>query len=415
MFIKLAQKFHKTGGIVMKNEADVVIVSACRTAIGKFGGIFKDFRASQLASHVLNEVVNRVNLEKSLVDDIILGDCIQHPAEANTARTAALLAGFPVEVPACTIQRQCSSAMQAVELGYLKIKNNDADIVIAGGVESMSSAYYYVDGARWGMRLRHGEFTDAMWELLHSGSRLLGDPIIMGQTAENLAQMYNISREEQDEVALRSHNNAEKAIKENKFKDEITPITIEKKGKKLVLDTDEHVRFGITLDDLKKLKPVFKKDGTVTAGNSSGLNDGAAAILLMSRKKAEELGLKPLAKIIGFAVAGVDPKIMGYGPVPATKKLLKKTKLDLDQIGLIELNEAFAAQYLACEKKLGINREITNVNGSGIGLGHPVGCTGARIIVSLMYEMKKRDVELGLATLCVGGGMGMATIIENED
>ncbi len=399
----------------MKKDSDVVIVSAVRTAIGKFGGIFKDFRASKLASYVLDEVVKRVNVEKQMVDDVIMGDCIQHPAEANTARTAALMANFPVEVPACTIQRQCSSAMQAVELGYLKIKNGDADIVIGGGVESMSSAFYYVDGARWGMRLQHGEFTDSMWELLHSGSRLLGEPMIMGQTAENLAEMYNISREEQDEVALRSHNNAERAIKEGKFKDEIVPIEFEKKGKKYTLDTDEHVRYGLKIEDLKRLKPVFKKDGTVTAGNSSGLNDGAAAILLMSRKKAKELGLKPLAKIIGFQVAGVDPKIMGFGPVPATKKLLEKTKISLSDIGLIELNEAFAAQYLACEKNLGLNREIVNVNGSGIGLGHPVGCTGARIMVSLMYEMKRRNVEIGLATLCVGGGMGMATIIENED
>ena len=399
----------------MKKDSDVVIVSAVRTAIGKFGGIFKDLRASKLASYVLDEVVKRVNVEKQMVDDVILGDCIQHPAEANTARTAALMAKFPVEVPACTIQRQCSSAMQAVELGYLKIKNGDADIVIGGGVESMSSAFYYVDGARWGIRLRHGEFTDSMWELLHSGSRLLGEPMIMGQTAENLAEMYNISREEQDEVALRSHNNAERAIKEGKFKDEIVAIEFEKKGKKYTLDTDEHVRYGLKIEDLKRLKPVFKKDGTVTAGNSSGLNDGAAAILLMSRKKAKELGLKPLAKIIGFQVAGVDPKIMGFGPVPATKKLLEKTKISLSDIGLIELNEAFAAQYLACEKNLGLNREIVNVNGSGIGLGHPVGCTGARIMVSLMYEMKRRNVEIGLATLCVGGGMGMATIIENED
>ncbi|GAB6888058.1 acetyl-CoA C-acetyltransferase [Desulfothermus okinawensis JCM 13304] len=399
----------------MKKDSDVVIVSACRTAIGKFGGIFKNFRASKLASIVLDEVVKRAGIEKQIVDDIILGDCIQHPAEANTARTAALMANFPVEVPACTIQRQCSSAMQATELGYLKIKNGDADVVIGGGVESMSSAYYYVDGARWGMRLQHGEFTDSMWELLHSGSRILGEPMIMGQTAENLAEMYNISREEQDEVALRSHNNAEKAIKSGKFKEEIVPVEFERKGKKYVLDTDEHVRYGLKIEDLKKLRPVFKKDGTVTAGNSSGLNDGAAALLLMSRKKAKELGLKPLARIIGFQVAGVDPKIMGFGPVPATKKLLEKTGISLSDIGLIELNEAFAAQYLACEKNLGLNREIVNVNGSGIGLGHPVGCTGARIIVSLLYEMRRRSVGLGLATLCVGGGMGMATIIENED
>ncbi len=394
----------------MKNSNDVVIVSACRTAIGKFGGIFKDLKASQLATFVLKNVIERINLDKNLIDDIILGDCVQHPAEANTARTAMLMAGFPVEIPACTIQRQCSSAMQAVELGYLKIKNGDADIILAGGVESMSNAPFYVDGARWGLRLTHKEFTDAMWEMLYSGSRLLGKPMIMGETAENLAEKYNISREEQDHIALRSHNNAEKAIKEGKFKDEIVPVKIKDK----IFEIDEHVRFGLKLEDLQKLKPVFKKGGTVTAGNSSGLNDGAAALVIMKRIKAEELGLKPMAKIIGFSVAGVEPEYMGFGPVPATQKLLKKTGISLKDIELIELNEAFAAQYLACEKALELDRDITNVNGSGIGLGHPVGCTGARIIVSLLYEMKRRQAQLGLATLCVGGGMGMSTIIELE-
>ena len=392
----------------MNNGNDVVIVSACRTPIGRFGGMFKNIKASKLASIVLDDSVKRVNIEKDKVDDIILGDCIQHPSEANTARTSSLMAGFPVEVPACTIQRQCSSAMQAVELGYLKVKNNDADIVIAGGVESMSSAYYYVDGARWGMRLTHGEFTDSMWELLHSGSRLLGQPMIMGETAENLAEKYNISREEQDEIAFRSHQNAENATKEGKFKEETVPVKVKDK----IFETDEHIRFGLKMEDIRKLKPVFRKDGTVTAGNSSGLNDGAAALVIMKRSKAEDLGLKPLAKLVGFSVAGVEPEYMGYGPVPATKKLLEKTGVSLKDIGVIELNEAFAAQYLACEKALDINREITNVNGSGIGLGHPVGCTGARIIVSLIYEMKRREVELGLATLCVGGGMGMACLVE---
>ncbi len=394
----------------MKSKDDIVIVSACRTPIGKFGGIFKDLKASHLATFVLKDVVERIKLDKNLIDDIILGDCVQHPAEANTARTAMLMAGFPVEIPACTIQRQCSSAMQAVELGFLKIKNGDAEIILAGGVESMSNAPFYVDGARWGLRLTHKEFTDAMWEMLYSGSRIFGKPMIMGETAENLGEKYNISREEQDVIALRSHNNAEKATKEGKFQEEIVPVKIKDK----VFEIDEHIRFGLKLEDLQKLKPVFKKNGTVTAGNSSGLNDGAAVLIIMKRNKAEELGIKPLAKIIGFSVAAVEPEFMGYGPVPATEKLLKKTGISLKDIELIELNEAFAAQYLACEKALNLNREITNVNGSGIGLGHPVGCTGARIIVSLFYEMKRRGAQLGLATLCVGGGMGMATIIELE-
>ena len=398
----------------MKNKDDIVIVAACRTAIGKFGGIFKDFKASQLAAVLLDEIVKKVNLDKHIIDDIILGDCVQHPSEVNTARTAMLLANFPVKIPACTIQRQCSSAMQAVELGYLKIKNNDANVIIAGGVESMSNAFYYVDGARWGMRLTHGEFTDAMWEMLHSGSRVLGNPMIMGETAENLAKKFDISREDQDIVALRSHNNAENAIKNGKFKDEIVAVKISKKGKEILLDKDEHVRFNLKMEDLSNLKPIFKKNGTVTAGNSSGLNDGAALIILMKRSMAKELGLEPLAKIIGFSVAGVPPEIMGFGPVPATEKLLKKTGVKLQDIGLIELNEAFAAQYIACERALNLNREIVNVNGSGIGLGHPVGCTGARIMVSLIYEMKKRDINIGLASLCVGGGMGMSVLIENE-
>ncbi len=395
----------------MKNR-DVVIVAACRTAIGKFGGMFKNFRASQLASFVLEDIVNRAGIEKHLIDDIILGDCVQHPAEANTARTAMLTANFPHEVTACTIQRQCSSAMQAVEFGFLKILNSDADIIIAGGVESMSNAPFYVDGARWGLRLTHGEFTDAMWEMLYSGSRLLGDPFIMGETAENLALKYNISREEQDEVALRSHNNAEQAIKRGKFKDEIVEVKYKKRDKNIIISEDEHVRKNLTIEDLQKLRPAFKKNGSVTAGNSSGLNDGAAALLIMSLKKAKELHLTPLAKIVGFAVAGVEPKLMGFGPVPATEKLLKKTGIRLEDIELIELNEAFAAQYLSCEKGLDLNREIVNVNGSGIGLGHPVGATGARIIVSLLYEMRRRGNRLGLASLCVGGGMGMSAIIE---
>jgi len=397
--------------VVLKDN-DVVIASACRTAIGKFGGMFKDMKASELGAAVLNEVVERAGIEKKCVDDIILGDCVQHPSEANTARTAMLMAGFPFEVTACTIQRQCSSAMQALEFGYLKIINKDAHVIIAGGVESMSNAPFYVDGARWGMRLTHGEFTDAMWEMLYSGSRFLGEPFIMGETAENLAEKYSISREEQDEVALRSHNNVEAAIKQGKFEDEIVPVKYVKKGKEFFLKTDEHVRLGLTIDDLKKLKPAFKKNGTVTAGNSSGLNDGASAILIMSYSKAKELGLSPMAKLIGFSVAGVDPKFMGYGPVPATEKLLKKTGIALSDIELLELNEAFAAQYIACEKSLGLNRDIVNVNGSGIGLGHPVGCTGTRIVVSLLYEMRRRGSNLGLASLCVGGGMGMSVVIE---
>jgi acetyl-CoA C-acetyltransferase len=306
--------------------------------------------------------------------------------------------------------------MQALAFGVQQIKAGDSQIVLAGGVESMSSAPYVLMTARWGHRLTHGQMTDAMWEMLHSGSNLLEKKgYIMGQTAENLAQKYNISREEQDIIALRSHNNAEAAIKAGKFKDEIVPVPIpQKKGEPRLVDTDEHVRLGLTMADLAKLFPAFNKEGSVTAGNSSGLNDGAAAVIITTRARAQELGLNPLARIVAQTAAGVDPKLMGYGPVPSTEKCLKRAGMTLNDIQLIEVNEAFAAQYLACEKGLGLNREITNVNGSGIGLGHPVGATGVRIIITLMYEMARRNLSVGLATLCVGGGMGMTTIIERD-
>ena len=400
----------------MGHENDVVIVSAARTAIGRFGGSLKDIRASQLAAHVMKEALRRANdLDPALLSDIIVGDCVQCFDEANTARTAALFAGFPVEIPAVTIQRQCASSMQALNFGVQQIKCGDSEIVLVAGTESMSSAPYYLSGARWGMRLMNHEATDALWEMLHSGSRLLGDAIIMGQTAENLAEKYGISREDQDQLALESQHKAEAAIRAGKFKDEIVPIEVPgKKGEKRIFDQDEHPRFGLKLEDLAKLKPVFKKDGTVTAGNSSGLNDGAAAAVIMTRKKAKELGLQPMARIHAHAIAAVDPHYMGYGPVPATEKILKKAGMSLKDIELVELNEAFAAQYIACERGLGLDRSITNVNGSGISLGHPVGCTGLRIIITLIYEMARRDLEVGLATLCVGGGMGMSTIIVRD-
>ncbi len=399
----------------MKKNDDVVIVAGVRTPIGDFGGSLSSVRAHDLGALVINAVIEKTGVPRDIFSDVIMGDCCQCPDEANTARTAMLKAGLPVEIPAVTIQRQCSSAMQAVAFGVQQIKCGDSEVVLAGGVESMSSAPYVLNSARWGQRLRHGEMTDAMWEMLHSGSRVLGDPFIMGETAENLAGKYGISREDQDEVALRSHRNAEEAIKAGRFRDEIVPVPVpQRKGAPKMVDQDEHPRFGLTMDDLTRLKPVFKKDGTVTAGNSSGLNDGAAAVILMRRDKAQELGLTPMARIVGAAVAGVDPKFMGYGPVPSTEKVLTRTGVALKDIQLIELNEAFAAQYLACERGLGLDREITNVNGSGVGLGHPVGCTGARIMISLIYEMARRNLSLGLATLCVGGGMGMSTILERE-
>lgn len=396
----------------MSRDRDVVIVSAVRTAIGKFGGALKDVRASTLAAHVIRTVIQRAhNLDKELIEEVILGDCIQCTDEANTARTAALLAGIPDQVPAYTVQRQCASSMQALAAAAQQIRAGDSDVILVGGTESMSSGPYYVANARWGMRLMNQELTDSVWEILHSGSRFLGAPMIMGATAENLAEKYGITREEQDELALQSHARAEAAIREGRFKDEIVPIELP--GGR-IFDQDEHPRFGLQMEDLNRLKPVFQKNGTVTAGNSSGLNDGAAAAILMSRARANDLGLEPMARVVTCNAAGVEPRLMGYGPVPATEKALKKAGITLGEIELVELNEAFAAQAIVCQRGIGLSWSNTNVNGSGIGLGHPIGCTGLRIVVSLLYEMARRDVELGLATLCVGGGMGMATLLARE-
>ena len=395
---------------------DVVAVSAVRTAIGKFGGALKEMKASSLLAHVFREALRRAGgMDAGLLDEIVAGDCVQCFDEANTARTAALLAGIPHEVPAYTVQRQCSSSMQALNAAAQQIRCGDADVVLVGGVESMSSAPYYIAGARWGLRLMNQEVTDSVWEILHSGSRVLGEPMMMGVTAENLAEKYGILREDQDRVALESHQKAQAAIESGRFAEEIVPLDIPSgKGKSVVFDRDEHPRFNLALSDLERLKPAFKKDGTVTAGNSSGLNDGASAMVLMTRTRARDLGLTPLARIAGCAAAGVEPNLMGYGPVPATRKLLERTGIQLKNVGLIEVNEAFAAQYLACERALGLDRSIVNVNGSGIGLGHPVGCTGLRIVVSLIHEMAKRDVETGLASLCVGGGMGMSAVVVRD-
>lgn len=390
---------------------DVVIVAGARTPIGDFGGAFRDMLAHQLAAVVIKEVIARAGIEPGQVDEVILGNCLQRSDEPNIGRTAALVAGLPKEVTGMTVQRQCSSGMQAIVSGYQQIVTGDSDIVLAGGTECMSAGVYVLKGARWGQRLQHGQMTDSMWEMLT-------DPIhqiLMGETAERLADKYGITREEQDEVALRSHLNAVRAIDEGRFKEEIVPVPVpqRKKPPKMV-DTDEHPRRDISLEKLAQLPPTFRKNGTVTAGNASGLNDAAAAVLLMSAAKAAELGLKPLGRIVSFARAGVEPDLMGYGPVPATRKALERASLTLADIELIELNEAFAAQYLACEKLLELNRDITNVNGSGISLGHPVGCTGARIIITLLYEMARRNLRRGLATLCIGGGMGMTMIVERE-
>jgi len=388
---------------------EAVIVSAVRTPICDFGGAFKDMKAGDLSAVVMRETIKRAGIESRAIDDIVWGCCLQDFDEPNVARCAALKAGIPIEVPAYTVQRQCSSAMQALNNAAQQVRWGEADIILCGGVESYSTAPYVLRDARWGARLMHKNMYDSIWDLLYSGGE-----IIMGMTAELIARKWNITREESDEVAVRSHNNAERAITGGKFKEEIVPVPVpQKKGEPKMIDQDEHVRFGLTIEDVRKLKPVFDKDGIVTAASSSGINDGAAGLVIMSSEKAKEMRIKPLAVVGDFGVGGVDPNYMGEGPIPATKNLFAKSKYSLSDIGLIELNEAFAAQYIACERGIGVNREITNVNGSGCGLGHPVGCTGARIVVTLLYEMKRRGVENGLATLCAGGGMGTSILVHN--
>lgn len=387
---------------------DVVIVNATRTPIGDFGGSLKDVSATSLAMAIVDSSLRQAGVEKRFVEQVIMGNCFE-PLDQNVARIAAVKCGLPFETPAFTIVVNCASGMQAMICGTQAIRDGDVGVVLAGGVESMSNAPYILTTTRWGQRLQHGQLIDMLWRAMQEYPIGAG----MGLTAENLAEKYGISREEQDKFSLISQQRACKAIQEGRFKDEITPVSIpQKKGEAKIVDTDEHPRPDATLEKLAKLPPAFKKDGTVTAGNSSGLNDAAAMTLLMSKEKAKEIGRKPLAKILGYAIVGVDPSYMGIGPVAATQKALKKVGLSLKDIQLIEINEAFAAQYLSCEKELGLDREIVNVNGSGIALGHPVGATGCRLVVTLIHEMAKRDLHLGLATLCVGGGLGFAMVIE---
>jgi acetyl-CoA C-acetyltransferase len=413
---------------------DVVIVSACRTAIGAFGGSLRESHAARLAAVTMKEAVKRAGIEPGMIDDVRFGCCLEPGDALNVARVGALLAGIPADVTAVTINRVCTSAMDAVVSGMMMIQTGTADIILAGGTEHMSGIAYTVPSARWGCRLQDQVFVDTMMQALHVGSHLIphpeqgpvkegmpldlfkGKPYIMGLTAEFVAQHHNISREEMDEVALRSHNNAERATKEGDFKEEIVPVEIpQKKGKPPILfDKDEHFRPGLTLQQLAALPPAFiPKIGKVTAGNSSGINDGSSAMIIMSADKAKELGLKPLAKIRATGKGACHPSVMGLSPVPALQDLFKRNPdLKLDDFELIELNEAFAAQYIGVERELKFNREITNVNGSGIGLGHPVGSTGCRIMVTLLYAMKKRGKGLGLAMICGGGGVGMATALE---
>jgi acetyl-CoA C-acetyltransferase len=412
---------------------DVVIASACRTAIGTFGGALKDMHASKIAAVTMKAAVARAGIDPALIDDVRYGCCLEPEDTLNVARIGALMAGIPDTVTAVTINRVCISGMEATVSGMAMIQAGMADVVLAGGVEHMSGAAYSVPNARWGCRLQDQEFVDNVMRALYCGSHLIphpetgpvdatkpplsrfkGKPYIMGATAEFVAQHLGIGREEMDVVAQRSHASAERATRDGDFKDEIVPVAIpQRKGDPVMFEKDEHFRPGITLDQLKKLPPAFVPEGgTVTAGNSSGINDGSAAILLMSAEKAKELGVKPLARIRAVGRGGCHPSVMGLSPVPAVKDLLARSGLKLADFELIEVNEAFAAQYIGVERELGLNREITNVNGSGIALGHPIGATGARIIITLLHALKKRGKRLGLATLCGGGGVSMATAIE---
>lgn len=412
---------------------EVVIVSGCRTPIGAFGGTLKNIAAYHLASITMKEAVRRAGIDPAIIDDIRYGCCMEPVDSLNVARVASLLAGLPESITAVTINRVCISGMESVISGMAMIQAGMADVILAGGVEHMSGVPYVVEGARWGCRLQDDTFKDAMIHALHCGSHIIphpedgpvnaeeaplsyfkGKPYIMGHTAEFIAQHWKISREEMDEVAVRSHNNAERANNDGSFQEEIVPVPVPQRKKDPVMfEKDEHFRPGITLDDLSKLPPAFvPKTGKVTAGNASGINDGSAALVIMSMEKAKELGLKPLAKIRAIGRGACHPSIMGMSPVPAVEDLVKRSGLKVFDFDLVEVNEAFAAQYIGCERDLGLNREITNVNGSGIGLGHPVGATGARIMVTLMHALRRQGKSLGMATLCGGGGVSMAAAIE---
>ena len=392
---------------------DAVIVSAVRTALGRVGGSLKDVQPEDLAVKVILAAVERAGVEPAEVDEVILGQTKQSADAANLARVAALKAGFPVEVPAYTVMRQCGSGLQAVSNAVQAIWCGESDIVVAGGVESMSLAPYYLRGARFGFTSGNTVVVDSNTESQPRSQpyEVYGD-LTMGLTAENLAEKYSISRAAQDGFALRSQERAFAAIEGGRFGDEIVPVEVPaRKGPPVVFDTDEFPRH-TSLEALAKLKPVFKEGGSVTAGNSSGRNDGAACLVLMSAAAAKARGLEPLATVRAQAVAGVDPRFMGIGPAPATRKALQKAGLDLADIGLFEVNEAFAAQSLAVVQELGLDVDILNVNGGAIALGHPLGCSGARILTTLLYEMRRRGTRYGLAGICIAGGQGMATIVE---
>lgn len=391
---------------------EVVIASAVRTAIGTFGGSLKDIPAVDLGALVIKEAVNRAGIKPELVNEVVMGNVIQAGLGQNVARQSAVKAGLPIEIPAMTINMVCGSGLRSVALAAQMIKAGDCDVVVAGGMENMSRAPYALETTRWGQRMGDGKIIDTMIKDALSDAF---NNYHMGVTAENIVKEWGLTREELDEFSLNSQLKAEKAIKEGKFKDEIVPVMVpQRKGEPKVFDTDEGPRFGSTIEGLARLKPCFIKDGKVTAGNSSGINDGAAAFVVMSAEKAEELGVTPLATIVSYGHKGLDPAIMGYGPFHATKAVMQSANLTVEDMDLIEANEAFAAQSIAVAKDLHFDMSKVNVNGGAVALGHPVGASGARILVTLLHEMQRRDVKKGLATLCIGGGMGTAMIVERR-
>lgn len=389
---------------------EVVIVSAVRTAIGSFGGALKDVPATKLGAIVIKEAVERAGIKPEQVSEVIMGNVLQAGLGQNPARQAAIESGLPETVPAMTINKVCGSGLKAVHLAYQAIYAGDAAIVVAGGMENMSLAPYLMPKARTGYRMGDQTIVDSM---IQDGLTCAFNNYHMGITAENLCDRYEISREEQDEFSARSQARAAAAIDAGRFDDEIVPVEIpQRKGESVIFKTDEYVKRDSTAEKLGKLRPAFKKEGSVTAGNASGINDGAAAVIVMSKAKADELGLAPLATIVANGHAGVDPAVMGIGPVQAVKNVLNKADMAIGDIELIEANEAFAAQSIAVDRELGFNHDILNVNGGAIALGHPIGASGARVFVSLLHEMQKRDAKTGLATLCIGGGQGVATIVK---
>ena len=388
---------------------EVVIASAVRTAIGTFGGSLKDIPAVDLGALVIKDAVNRAGIKPELVNEVVMGNVIQAGLGQNVARQSAVKAGLPIEIPAMTINMVCGSGLRSVALAAQMIKAGDCDVVVAGGMENMSRAPYALETTRWGQRMGDGKIVDTMIKDALSDAF---NNYHMGVTAENIVKEWGLTREELDEFSLNSQLKTEKAIKEGKFKDEIVPVMVpQRKGEPKVFDTDEGPRFGSTIEGLARLKPCFIKDGKVTAGNSSGINDGAAAFVVMSAEKAAELGVTPLATIVSYGHKGLDPAIMGYGPFYATKAVMESANLTVEDMDLIEANEAFAAQSVAVAKDLHFDMSKVNVNGGAVALGHPVGASGARILVTLLHEMQRRDAKKGLATLCIGGGMGTAMIV----